>query len=150
MDNVKYVSHEVIDIYGQKGFIYYYFKLSDEVANWIRKHTSYKKDRLRPHLDDNNLVVFRLCVSWTEFEDVHQPFIDEVEKVCNEGNEEYLYNHLILNNGRRRGPGEVHRQMREEYRLKGEEASVENRIEWWVALFIIHLGVLLFDDDPED
>ena len=39
--------------------------------------------------------------------------------------------------------------MREEYRLKGEEASVENRIEWWVALFIIHLGVLLFDDDPE-
>ena len=150
MDNVKYASHEVIEIYGESGFVYYYFKLSDEVANWLREHTSNIGDRIRTDLDDNNLVVYRLHVSWTEIEDIHQLFIDTVEKICNEGDEEHLYNHLILNNGCIKVPTEVHKQMKEEYGLKGEEGSVEDRIEWWVAHFIILLGNLLYNDNPED
>ena len=75
-------------------------------------------------------------------DEIHKIFVETVERISNEGDEEHFYNHLISDNGCDKPPAEIHDQMRTEYGLDGSE------IEWWVAHFFIRLTNILFY--PED
>ena len=134
-ENVKYVRH--VD----KGDCReYFFKIPDHVADLLRKYTSKPKRYLRHILSEDNIVNYRIKRP-ENMDEIHQIFVETIERISNEGDEEYFYNHLISDNGCDKPPAEIHDQMRTEYGLDGSE------IEWWVAHFFIRLTCILFYPD---
>lgn len=93
MDVVKFVRFE------NKGdLIYLYFKLCDSLADFVRNNTCYGERSLCMYLDDDNQ--YRYIIScFEEFEKIKDRLIENIEKISNEKDDEYFYNHIITDNG---------------------------------------------------
>ena len=148
MENVKFVRSE------EKGrILYLYFKIHDRVADFIRKHTHYYEALLSDFLDTDN--IYRYSLDGTECSDeLRELLIETIEKISNEGSDDYFCNHLITNNGRDVAPSKIHELMREKYGLADIDAVEDTEdydqgqidLEWWTAHFFISLKNVIFDD----
>ncbi|WP_026522286.1 hypothetical protein [Butyrivibrio sp. VCB2001] len=148
MENVKFVRSE------EKGrILYLYFKIHDRVADFIRKHTHYYEALLSDFLDTDN--IYRYSLDGTECSDeLRELLIETIEKISNEGSDDYFCNHLITNNGRDVAPSKIHELMREKYGLADIDAVGDTEdydqgqvdLEWWTAHFFISLKNVIFDD----
>ena len=152
MENVKFVRYE------EKGrILYLYFKIHDRVADFIRKHTHYYEALLSDFLDTDN--IYRYSLDGTECSDeLRELLIETIEKISNEGSDDYFCNHLITSNGRDVAPSKIHELMREKYGLADIDAVEDTEdydqgqvdLEWWTAHFFISLKNVIFDDPYPD
>ena len=143
MENIKYIRSSE-----ERGLTKLYFKICDNLADFIRKNTNYRKEDLQKYyLDENNLFIYSINAS-TDSDSV-LAFIAIIERISNEGDDAYLYNHILTNNGCRRFPSEIHSLMHEEYGLvdinEEDNNPEDSDLEWWTAHFFIALSGMIFD-----
>ncbi|SFL05320.1 hypothetical protein SAMN05216390_10923 [Lachnospiraceae bacterium KH1T2] len=129
-----------------------YFKICDKLADFVRKNTCYTERGLSLYLDKHNEYCYIIRRS-DNYEAIQKDLVETIERISNEKDDAYFYNHLITDNGYPRSPREIHALMRTEYGLadideaENDEES-DNKdldIEWWTAHFFIQFGNLLFD-----
>ena len=79
-------------------------------------------------------------------------FVETLERICNEKDDMFFYNHILTNNGYHRAPGKIHDMLRDEFGLADidiveteKTIPVEVNVEWWVAHFIIQLQGEIFN-----
>ena len=152
MDIVKYMDYrkaDVITVLGKKEeIIEYRFKIMDCIANTIRKYSK--------SFAENNEFIYRVAVdNEMDFDALHPLFVETLERICNEEDDEFFYNHILTNNGYHRAPSEIHDMMRDECGLAdidklNELDETAINVEWWVAGFIIDLDHSLFHRDVDD
>ena len=140
MDNVKFVRYER---YGAN--VDLYFKLCERLAYNVRQNTQYNEEKLLQTLSSDNL--FKYTISCSDyFDDIIQSLIAGIERVSNESDDEYFYNHVLTDKGYHRAPQEIHKLMCDEYGFadvdddEDEESQKAADLEWWTAHFFIHLG----------
>ena len=152
MENVKFVRIEE-----NGGMTHMFFKICDNLADFLRANTSYSENELNRYLDKDN--TFRYIIhAGEEFKSIQKSVVDTIEKISNERDDAYFYNHVLTNNGRHKSPPEVHNLMRTEYGLAdideteidGNEEREDTNIEWWTAHFFTALAGLLFDEPIEE
>ena len=152
MENVKFVRSE------ENGDeMNLYFKICDPLADFVRKNTCYTEKGLGLYLDRDNQFCY--IISRTDdLEEVQKELIETIEKISNEKDDAYFYNHLITDNGFPRSPSKIHALMRTEYGMADiDEAEDDEKpdnkdldIEWWTAHFFIAFGNLLFDEADDE
>ena len=150
MENVKFVH---ISKDSDNGIVDLYFRIHDRLANCIRKYTKYSQEELLLYLSEDNVFHRRIQAS-KDFDEIQDSVVETIERISNSGDDEFFFNHLITDNGRRRSPREIHQLMSREYGLADiDEAEEQGRfedddaqIEWWVAHFFIAYGRLLCDE----
>ena len=147
MENVKFVRIEEND-----GMTHMFFKICDNLADFLRANTSYSENELSRYLGKDN--TFRYIIhAGEEFKSIQKSVVDTIEKISNERDDAYFYNHVLTNNGRHKSPPEVHNLMRTEYGLADIDETEEREdtnIEWWTAHFFTALAGLLFDEPIEE
>ena len=138
----------------------YRIELADKIANFIRKNTNVCREFLinpdsdRYYLDDDNIVKYSY-LSGIEFsDDINKSFIHTVERISNQGDEEFFINHILTDNGKHKCPSDIHKQMHDEYGMfdlseDDFEECFEAELEWNVAHFFIHLTGILYDPGYE-
>lgn len=136
----------------------YQMQLAGKISYFIRRNTNVPDEYLhadgRYYLDENNIVKYSFLLP-TEYGDKFDSlFTETVEKISNQGNEDYFSFHLLTENGKTRVPSDIHYQMRNEYGLydiENEERfhCIEGYLEWEVAHFFIHLTSILYDPGYE-
>ncbi len=156
MENVKFVRYEK-----EEGIIVYYFKIHDRLADFVRKNTHYQRNHLSLYLTKDNLFSYMIETT-DDFTEMHDSFVEAVERISNSGDDEFFYNHLITENGYPRSPREIHELIHSEYGLadidyaadltESEESSdnTAKNLEWWVAHFFISFSGMIFDEPIED
>ena len=133
----------------------YRIELAVEIADFIRKNTNIcRRELINPYsdgyyLDDENIVKYSFLPEVEDYEKLDRLFKETVEKISNQGDVRYFINHLLTENGKHRFPGDIHRQLHEEFGLfnvnKAEESECfELYLEWSVAHFFIRLINILF------
>ena len=154
MENVKLVKYVEWD-----DSVDLYFKLPKSVVDRIYKETNLPIYVLLGSFDpEDNL--YEYSISKVEpFEQFLKKLTGTIETICNQHDEEYLYNHLITRDGKVPAPADVHEMMREEYGLHdinteedfdAFEGHLEWYLEWYTAHFFIQLGNTIYDPFPED
>ena len=149
MENVKFVRSEEND-----DEMILYFQICDPLADFVREHTNYGEKGLSLYLDEDNRYCYIIRRSEALNENLNA-LTEMIEKISNEKDDAYFYNHLITDNGHPRSPSEIHALMRTEYGLadidEAEEGKKPDRkdldLEWWTAHFFIGFGRLLFGDE---
>ena len=138
----------------------YRIKLADKIADFIRRHTNVCRKHLiypdgnRYYLDDDNIVKYGF-ISDIEYGDrIGRMFTETVERISNQGDEDYFIWHLLTEDRKRRLPAQIHEQMRKEFGLfdpSGNEFILcfDSSLEMNVAQFFIHLNAILFDPGYE-
>lgn len=137
----------------------YQIQLAGKIAYFIRRNTNVPDEYLHAdgvyYLDDNNIVKYSFLLP-TEYSDkFDRLFTETVEKISNQGDEDYFNMHLLTENGKYRVPSDIHYQMRDEfglYDITDEEhidSCIEGLLEWNVAHFFIHLKSILYDPGYE-
>jgi|GEM_PF-4014631 len=147
MENVKFISCEDRN----NGGLNIYFRICDELADFLRSITKYGEKELRSLLSEDNIFKYAIATS-DDLEDLKQPLIETIEKISNSGDDAYFYNHLITVDGKIRSPGEIHELMHNEFGLADihEKVDYENEdskdadLEWCTAHFFISLTNLFF------
>ena len=152
MENVKFVR---IEENGE--MIHVFFKICDNLADFFRTYTSFSENELNRYLDKDN--TFRYIIhAGEEFKSIQKSVVDTIEKISNERDDAYFYNHILTDNGYHRSPSSVHKLMRTEYNLAdinevedgGNEDREDINIEWWTAHFFMVFADLLFDEPIEE
>ena len=168
MTNVKIVSstnrpYKYTDFYSKETEMMvkfeYRIQLAGKIAYFIRRNTNVPDEYLHEdgvyYLDENNIVKYGfLCP--TEYSDkFNRLFTETIEKISNQGDEDYFIDHLLTANKKHRAPSEIHFQMRDEfglYDITDEEhidSCIEGILEWSVAHFFIRLTSILYDPGYE-
>lgn len=136
----------------------YQMQLAGKIAYFIRRNTNVPDEYLHAdgvyYLDDNNIVKYSFLLP-TEYGDKYDRLFTEiVEKISNQGDEDYFNFHLLTENGKHRAPSDIHYQMRDEFGLyditdEDRFQRIEGYLEWLVAHFFIKLTSILFDPGYE-
>ena len=147
MENVKFLRIEE-----KNGLYKLYFKIHDRLAEYIRENTKFEVRRLHQYLTEDNLFCYTISPS-NNFEELQQTLINTIEKISNEKDDVYLFNHIITDNGFHKPPSKIHDLMRTEYGLadinEDEDENINDKdidLEWWTAHFFISFGNILFYD----
>ena len=150
MEVVTFVRFEE---YGEE--INLYFKICDRLADFVRKNTNYCENALSLHLDNENQFCYTISRTDT-FEEIRQSLVETIERISNESDDAYFYNHLVTDEGHHRSPSEIHTLMRTKYGLadinEQQDENVDGKdidLEWWTAHFFISFERLLFDEAEE-
>ena len=145
MENVKYLSckkpDEVIRSLGHTLYtIELYFKINHNIAEFIRNNTNSSKICVEIELDKDDIYEYSIAPK-DDFELIRKSVIEAIEKISNEGDDEYFHNHILTDYGKEKKTTEFYSQIENEYGLKNEN------IKWWVAHFFIGLSGLIFDSE---
>ena len=148
MKNVEFVRNQK-----RCGKVEYYFRLHENLGDYIRKNTSYKPDELAQYLNDHNL--FRYVMEPADdIENLHDSFVETLESICNAGDDKFFIYHLLTIDGKPRSNKGIHHLLHDEYGLadinntETEEKtdSLSLDLEWWIAHFFIALRCLAFEE----
>jgi hypothetical protein len=111
MDNVKFLYFRPAGY--KKGYrsgehIDMVFEICPRLAKYLREHAQCPPYRLCEILDDDNLYYFHFNLK----RDKDDPqrilrFIRNVEQISNEGDDEYLFKYIIMDNGQLWIPGDL-------------------------------------------
>ena len=168
MDNVKIISsaksmrmhYDVVSKSSElRPYFEYRIKLADKIADFIRRNTNIcRKYMIDPdggyYLDDENIVKYGFLADPDDCDRIDSMFIETVERISNQGDEDYFISHLLTNNGDYKFPADIHAQLHEEYGLfdisdDDFEICFDANLEWNVAHFFIRLKIILFDPGYE-
>ena len=143
MENVKYLSSKKTDeVIRSLGHTLYttelYFKINHNIAEFIRNNTNSSKICVEIELDKDDIYEYSIAPK-DDFELIRKSVIEAIEKISNEGDDEYFYNHILTDYGKEKKTTEFYSQIENEYGLKDEN------IKWWVSRFFISLSNLLFN-----
>ncbi|SEA91459.1 hypothetical protein SAMN05216349_1525 [Oribacterium sp. KHPX15] len=149
MENIKFEKYEA----NENGTVTMYFKIGDQLANYIRKISRRQHKLLDVDLRKDNLFEYKIIYE-DGFENLLERLTETIEKISNEGDEVYFCNHLISDNGKKRFPADIHELMHKEYGLididsiDDEDDSLQYDIdlEWWTAHFFIRFRDLLYEE----
>ena len=140
MENVKYLSYKKT-VYEEEIEEYeLYFKINHNIAELIRERTKAPSIFLEINLNKDDIYTFSISPE-NFFESIRESVVETIEKIANEGDEEWFYHHILSDCGREKFPQEFHNQMKKEYE------TTDMNIEWWVAHFFIGLSGLIFDSE---
>ena len=144
MDNVRFLYFRPAgygDGYTSSLHIDMVFEICPRLSKYLREHSQCPPYRLCTILDEDNLYYFHFNLK-RDKEDPQRilSFIRNVERICNENDDEYLLKHIITDNGGRWHPGELRSTITEKY-------DVADRDDMWNAYaFITGLEDLLWGD----
>ena len=119
------------------------FRLSDEFADAVRKISQRTPEDLDKRLSRSvprNRREYGFIKSDMEETIV---IVRKILEICNCNTVDYLLNYLITNNGRKKGPADIHRIIKEEY-------GITEKWEWEVAHFFIQFDDLIFTIGDQD
>jgi hypothetical protein len=168
MNNIKIVSftnrpYKYTDFYTKETEMMakfdYQIQLAGKIAYFIRRNTNVADEYMlkgnRYYLDENNIVKYGFLCPTEYSGSFDKLFAETVEKISNQGDEDYFIDHLLTVNKKYRAPSDVHCQMRTEYGLyditdeEHRDRCIERILEWNVAHFFIHLTSILYDPGYE-
>ena len=119
------------------------FRVSDEFADAVRKISQRAPEDLDKRLSRSVPRNRREYVFIKSDMEEVIVIVRKILEICNSNTVDYLLNYLITNNGRMKGPADIHRIIK-------EECGITEKWEWEVAHFFIQFDDLIFTIGDQD